>query len=375
MAIRYVIDLTDAERAALREILSKNKVKRSTIIKAYILLKADRSCGWTNADIASAYDVSTKKVEQLKKRFVEEGFEAALYRKPVTNAHRRKITGDEEAHLIALCCSQAPEGQERWTLRMLADKMVELDVIASVSHETIRRTLKKGELKPWQKKEWCIPPEHDAAFVCQMEEVLDIYKTPYDPQCPQVCVDEMSTQLIGEVRAPLPAEPEKPLRYDTEYKRNGTANIFIAFEPLTGQRQTKVTAQRTKVDWAHFIRELVDQHYPHVEKIRLVMDNLNTHTKASLYEAFDPPEAKRIADKLEVHYTPKHGSWLNMAEIELSHLSRQCLGGRIAAKTTLINKVQAWNTQRNAKHAKAQWQFTTDDARVKLSRLYPIVST
>ncbi len=185
----------------------------------------------------------------------------------------------------------------------------------------------------------------------------------------------MSTQLIGEVRAPLPAEPGKPLRYDTEYQRNGTANIFMAFEPLAGQRYTKVTAQRTKVDWAHFIQELVDQHYPHVEKIRLVMDNLNTHTKASLYEAFAPAEAKRIADKLEIHYTPKHGSWLNMAEIELSHLSRQCLRGRIAATATLINKVQAWNLQRNERHAKAHWQFTTDDARVKLRRLYPIIST
>ena len=152
MAIRYAIDLTDAERAALREVLAKNKVKRSTIINAYILLQADRSCGWTNTDIASAYDVSTKKVEQLKKRFIEEGFEAALYRKPVTNAHRRTITGDEEAHLIALCCSQAPEGRERWTLRLLADKMVELDVIASVSHETIRRTLKKVNLSPGKSK-------------------------------------------------------------------------------------------------------------------------------------------------------------------------------------------------------------------------------
>jgi transposase len=152
MAIRYAVDLTDAERAALREILSKHKAKRSTIVNAYILLKADRACGWTNADIASAYDVSTKKVEQLKQRFVEEGFEAALYRKPVTNAHRRKMTGDEEAHLIALCCSQAPEGQERWTLRMLADKMVELDVIASVSHETVRRTLKKVHLNLGKRK-------------------------------------------------------------------------------------------------------------------------------------------------------------------------------------------------------------------------------
>jgi hypothetical protein len=208
-----------------------------------------------------------------------------------------------------------------------------------------------------------------------MEEVVDISKTPDDAQCPHVCVDEMSTQLIGEVRAPLPAEPGKPLRYDTEYKRHGTANLFLAFEPLAGQRYTTVTEQRTKVDWAHFIQELVDQHYPHVEKIRLVMDNLNTPTKASLYEAFDPPEAKRIADKLAIHDTPKHGSWLNMAEIELSHLSRQCLGGRIAGKATLSKTVRAWNTQRNAKHAKAHWQFTTDDARVKLSRLYPIVST
>jgi transposase len=152
MAIRYAVDLTDTERAKLREIISKNKAKRSTIINAYILLKADRPCGWTNADIAAAYEVSTKKVEQLKKRFVDEGFEAALYRKPVTNAHRRKITGDEEAHLIALYCSQAPEGHERWTLRMLADKMVALDMIDSVSHETIRRTLKKMNLNLGKRK-------------------------------------------------------------------------------------------------------------------------------------------------------------------------------------------------------------------------------
>jgi transposase len=157
MAIRYAVDLIDTERAALREIISKNKAKRSTIINAYILLKADRTCGWTNTDIAAAYEVSTKKVEQLKKRFVEEGFEAALSRKPVTNAHRRKITGDEEAHLIALCCSQAPEGHERWTLRMLADKMVELDIVDAVSHETIRRTLKKTNLNPGKRKNGVSP--------------------------------------------------------------------------------------------------------------------------------------------------------------------------------------------------------------------------
>jgi predicted hydrolase (HD superfamily) len=158
MAIRYAVDLTDTERGVVQEILSKNKAKRSTIINAYILLKADRTCGWTNADIALAYEVSTKKVEQRKKRFVEEGFEAALYRKPVTNVHRRKITGDEEAHLIALYCSQAPEGHERWTLRLLADTMVELDIVDSVSHETIRRTLKKTNLNPGKRKNGAFPP-------------------------------------------------------------------------------------------------------------------------------------------------------------------------------------------------------------------------
>jgi transposase len=157
MAIRYTVDLIDTERAELREIISKNKAKRSTIINAYILLKADRACGWTNEDIASAYEVSTKKVEQLKKRFVEEGFEAALYRKPVTNAHRRKITGDEEAHLIALCCSKAPEGYHTWTLRMLADKMVELDIVDAVSHETVRRTLKKMNFNRGKRKNGVFP--------------------------------------------------------------------------------------------------------------------------------------------------------------------------------------------------------------------------
>jgi len=206
-----------------------------------------------------------------------------------------------------------------------------------------------------------------------MEEILDIYKKSYDPAYPQVCMDEKSTQLIGEVRVPLPAEPGEPLRYDTEYTRNGTANIFIAFEPLAGQRHTQVTNQRTKSDWAHFIQALVDKIYPQATQICLVLDNLNTHNKSSLYEAFEPAEAKRIADKLDIHYTPKHGSWLNMAEIELSHLSRQCLADRIEDKETLSTEVQAWNTQRNAKNAKAHWQFTTEDARVKLHRLYPII--
>ena len=208
-----------------------------------------------------------------------------------------------------------------------------------------------------------------------MEEVLDIYKKPYDSRHPVVGMDEMSTQLIGEVRTPLPTAPGHPAKYDTEYTRNGTVNIFLAFEPLAGQRFTQVTEHRTKIDWAHYIKALVDERYPEADRLCLIMDNLNTHTKASLYEAFDPLEAKRIADKLEIHYTPKHGSWLNMAEIELSHLSRQCLAQRIAEQDTVRTQVHAWTQSRNAKQAKANWQFTTADARVKLRKLYPIVSS
>jgi hypothetical protein len=208
-----------------------------------------------------------------------------------------------------------------------------------------------------------------------MEEVLDIYKKPYDPQHPVLCMDEMSMQLMGEVRAPLPSLPGHVAKYDTEYVRNGTVNIFMTFEPLAGHRFPQVTDHRTKIDWAHYIKELVDEHYPQIASLCIIMDNLNTHTKASLYEAFEPREAKRIADKLDIHYTPKHGSWLNMAEIELSHLSRQCLAQRLGDKDTVITQVEAWTRHRNTKQAKAVWQFTTADARVKLCKLYPNISS
>lgn len=213
----------------------------------------------------------------------------------------------------------------------------------------------------------------NAEFVCKMEDVLDIYKMPYDEKKPLVCMDEASKQLIKETRQSLPMKSGVAERYDTEYERNGACNIFIAFEPLKGRRRIKITDQRKKTDWALFIKELVDEDYPDVEKIVLVMDNLNTHAGSSLYETFTPKEAKRILDRLEIHYTPKHGSWLNMAEIELSHLSRQCLDQRIPDKTTIIKEVAAWCEERNKSQAVVDWQFTTDDARIKLKKLYPIL--
>jgi len=206
-----------------------------------------------------------------------------------------------------------------------------------------------------------------------MEDVLDVYTRPYDPRRPLVCMDETPKQLVGETRVPVPARRGRAARHDYEYVRNGVANVFMFFEPLAGRRRVKVTERRTRIEWAEGVRELVDQIHPQAEKVVLVMDQLNTHSAASLYEAFPPAEAKRIADKLEVHHTPKHGSWLNMAEIEFAVLGRQCLDRRIADVAQLQHETHAWETHRNNKGTKAEWRFTTANARIKLRRLYPLL--
>jgi hypothetical protein len=220
---------------------------------------------------------------------------------------------------------------------------------------------------------WVIPPKASADFVCLMEDVLDVYQRPYDPWRPLLCMDETSKQLVGETRSPLRCAPGTPVRYDAEYVRNGVANLFLISEPIVGKRQVYVRKQRTMQDWAHVMRDLINETYADAEKIVLVMDNLNTHTPASFYAAFPPEEAKRLAERLEIHYTPKHGSWLNMAEIELSILSKQCLDRRIPNRAKLQREVAAWESQRNQSKAKIKWQFTTKDARIKLRSLYPSV--
>jgi hypothetical protein len=218
---------------------------------------------------------------------------------------------------------------------------------------------------------WCIPPKCDAEFVCAMENVLEVYKRPLDPSHPVVCFDEKSKQLVGEVAVPIPAAPGRVECHDYEYVRNGTANLFMLVEPLAGQRHVTVTSRRTKLDFAQQMKELVDMHYPKAVKVTLVMDNLNTHRMSCLYEAFTPEEARRIAEKIEVIHTPKHGSWLNMAECELSVLEKQCLGGRIGDETALRQTVSIWNAERNTRVNTIDWQFKTADARIKLRRLYP----
>jgi len=218
-----------------------------------------------------------------------------------------------------------------------------------------------------------IPPHENAEFVYHMEDVLGLYHEPYDSRYPMVCFDESSKQLIKETRQPLPAQPDQVRRYDYEYERNGTRNLFMFSEPLTGWRHVKVTQRRTKRDWARCMQQLVDEFYPEAERIRVVMDNLNTHTPAALYETFEAAEARRLLDKLEFHYTPKHGSWLNMAEIEFSVLTRQCLDRRIPNAKTLHQEIAAWEASRNANASTVNWQFTTDDARIKLAQLYPSI--
>jgi DDE superfamily endonuclease len=206
-----------------------------------------------------------------------------------------------------------------------------------------------------------------------MEDVLEVYQRPRDPACPMVCVDETSKQLIAETRVPITAKPGRAARHDYEYERNGTANLFMMFAPLEGTRHVKVTDRHAAVDYAQVLKELSDTHFPKAEKIVLVQDNLSTHKPASLYEAFPAPEARRLVERFEWHYTPKHGSWLNMAESELGTLSSQCLDRRIPDKETLTGEVAAWENSRNKNHTKADWQFTTADARVKLKRLYPAI--
>ena len=372
MAKKYVVTLSKEERDQLLALIGSGEAKARTLSHARILLKADE--GWRDRDIGKALDISIPTIERVRKRFVFEGFEASLKQRRSRRVYRRKVDGEQEAHIVAVACSAPPEGYARWSLRMLADRIVQMKIIDSVSHETVRHVLDENELKPWRREEWCIPTAN-ADFVFHMEDVLDVYKRPVDPKRPLVCFDESPEQLVSETRQALPMIPGQLEKYDYEYRREGVSNMFMFFAPLQNWRCVKVTERRTKLDWANCMRDLVDIHFPHAEKIVIVQDQLNTHSPAGLYEVFLPAEAKRILDRLEFHSTPKHGSWLNMAEIELSVLGRQCLNRCIPNQTLLIRETEAWALQRNNKQATVNWHFTSDDARIKLNRLYPSIDT
>ena len=369
--VKYIVTLNAEEREMLQNMIRSGTERARKLTRARILLKADE--GWKDEEICKALDVGRATVERVRKRFVLEGLAAGLNHRRSRRQYRCKVDGEQEARLIAVTCSKPPAGRARWSLRLLADRVVELQIVDTVSHETIRQVLKNNELKPWLKEEWCIPPQANAQFVYHMEDVLDVYKRPVDPHRPLVCFDESPEQLVRETRTPLPIVPGRPERYDYEYRREGVANTFMLFAPLLNWRHVKITDRRTKADWAECMRELVDVHFPAAECIVVIEDQLNTHDPACLYEYFPPAEAKRILDRLEFHFTPKHGSWLNMAEIELSVLNRQCLNRYLSDKVMLAQETTAWADRRNSNGATVNWRFTTADARIKLKRLYPSI--
>ena len=367
MNLRYRVELSQAERDELTALLRGGQHRARKLKRAQILLAADAGLG--DEAICASVAVGGSTVYRTKRRFVEVSLEAALSEEPRPGAER-KLSGLEEALLVATACAKPPPGCARWTLELLAGEFVKLTEHAGLSRETVRRRLAENDLKPWRRTMWCVP-KIDAEYVARMEDVLDLYAETPDPKRPVICFDESPTQLIGELRQPIPAAPGRLERYDCEYKRNGTANLFVFLDAHRSWRRVKVTDRRTAQDFAHCMRDLVDLHYPHAERIRVVMDNLSTHTPAALYQALPAAEARRVLRRLEFHYTPKHASWLNMVEIEIGVLRSQCLDRRINSRERLVFEVAAWERRRNASGARIKWMFSTDQARTKMGRAYP----
>lgn len=373
---KYHIRLSRNERKNLRR-LQKKAVSANARTRYAILLAADESQYRDpplNRDIAAMSGASIPTVIDTIRKYCESGLEAAIHpeRNPHSDTARLKATGEVEAKIVAKACTSAPDGYVRWTLTLLAEESAVI-LEEGISRATVGRILQRNELHPHLSEYWCIPSEEDAEFVAHMEDVLDIYQLPYDPVHPVWCMDEKPYQLLDDSRNPIPMRPGRIEKIDSEYKREGTAAIFCFIKPHTGQIEQFVEETRTAVDWAEKIRYLVDVIEPDAERIILVMDNLNTHTIGSLYKAFPPEEARRIARKLEVHYTPKHGSWLDIAEIGINIMTRQCLDRRIPDIESLRMQLKAWSDSYNADPSPVNWQFTAADARIKLRRLYPVI--
>lgn len=321
--------------------------------------------------IAGCAGCSENTVYKVLRLYKEKGMNA-LYdynRSPAQNSANQKVGGREEAEIISIACSTPPDGHARWTLDLIRTRL-RTKVKLEVSISTIGNVLRRNKLKPHLSESWCIPTVNGEYLMC-MEDVLDVYERPYNPMCPVVCMDEKPYQLLDDILAPVPMTPGHKQKEDYEYSREGVVSIFTYIEPLIGRVHASPRKHRTAQDWALEIRYLCDVMYPDAEKIVLVMDNLNTHKPGNLYETFEPAEAHRLARRLEIHYTPKHASWLNIAEIAINIMSTMCLNRRIPNIDTLIKELKAWEEEYNATHKKVDWQFTTEKARTKLSHLYP----
>ncbi len=373
---QYIVNLAASERKKLLEISRDPDTSRTVRFRANILIEADIAVQpvLNQKQIATRAGTTPATVSNIIRKFGSEGLEAVLNlkRSPNSDRAKKKTDGRTEAIIIAKACTSPPDGRVRWTVSLLKEECEKL-LDQSISRATVHRILAKNEFHPHKNKYWSIPPEEDAAFIACMEDVLEEYEKPYDPEYPLICMDEKPKEIHGQARDPLPAKPGKDKIEDSEYVRNGHACVFVFTNPNTGWIEAHVSERRTKKDWAREIKWLVDEAYPEAKKIRLVMDNLNTHTISSLYSTFPPAEARRIARKLEIHYTPKHGSWLNIAEIAIHILSVECLNRRIESRKNLEYQVNSWNARRESTKA-INWQFTVDDARTKLHHLYPKLS-
>jgi transposase len=367
MNIKYKVTLSVCEREELEEITSQGKSSARRIKRAQILLLSDNRA-YEDQDISGILAVSTSTIYRVKRAFVEYGLLEALG-EGFRSGQPRKLDGNQEALLVAIACTEPPKGRCHWTLTLLGDQLITLTDVETISNETIRQCLKSNDLKPWQKKMWCVG-KLNATYIARMEHVLDLYAEPADDKRPIINFDEAGKQLVDHVNKPKPAKPGQVAKQDYEYERAGMANIFMFFDRHRGWRKAKVTDTKKSVDFAECMRELVDEDYPDTDVIRVVLDNLCTHNEASLYKAFPPEEARRILRRLEFHFTPKHASWLNMAEIEIGNMNQQCLNRRIPNKTILIEELKHWQIERNKEKASIKWMFDVEKARQKLDRAY-----
>ena len=368
------ISLTKKERKIIRHLQKKTSSSNARTRYAILLAADENTHGHdiSNSDIANASGACVATVVDTLKKYCSEGLEAALKpsRNPNSDTARLKATGDVEAKIIAKACTAPPEGYARWTVTLLTKECAVI-LEEKLSRASIGRVMQRNEIKPHLNAYWCIPPGEDADFVAAMEDVLDIYQRPYDSDNPVWCMDEKPYQILDDSRKPLPMRPGDVAKIDSEYIRNGTVSVFCFINPHTGRIEHSVEPTRTAIDWAEKIQYLVDVIEPHAKKITLIMDNLNTHKPGSLYKAFSPDEAKRILNRLDIHYTPKHGSWLDMAEIGINIMTRECLDRRIPDIESLRNELKAWNDAYAQNPSPINWQFKTTDSRIKLKKLYP----
>jgi transposase len=385
---KYKVLLSTAEIEYLKEITHRgahNSARK--IMHANVLLNTNdmSPAKRTDREISEIFGISKTTVSAIRKTYSESGIEAALNRKTRADAPiLSKITGEFEAQVIAAALGSAPKGRANWTLRLLAEYCMEKQYIVSISHTAIGELLNTNEVKPHLSKYYCIPKENDSHFVAHMEDVLGIYQKPHNPRIPVICMDEKPIQLLDDIRErvnakPLRTDPDTGLikhgeleKIDYQYERCGIASIFVFCEPLAGWRYMKALDTRKKSDFATMVRHVGDTFYPDVDKIILIADNLNTHNSSSFYETFPPKIAYQLSQKFEFHYTPKHGSWLNIAESELGSMALQALGNQRINSVDLLNEILVdWQTDRNTRQKGVNWQFTNDDARIKLKRLYP----